>query len=138
MRLHLVVEIDEDFVQRQLAMEHDAAGVERLGVVHRAALFHDELHDVADVFVRANDEGLDDRLADFVDDARVGQMRGIIDQQDFAARGQDFVNDAGIGGDDVHVVLAPEPLLDDLHVEQAEEAAAESEAERDANFPAGR
>jgi hypothetical protein len=31
---------------------------------------------------------------------------------------------------EVEVVLALEPLLDDLHVQQAEEAAAEAEAER--------
>ena len=134
MRLNLVVEIDQDFVQRQLAMEHDAARIERLGVIHRAALLHDELQHVADVLVRAKDEGLHDRLADFLDDARVGQMRRVIDLQDFAVRRQDFVNDAGRRRDDVHVVLAPEPLLDDLHVEQAEEAAAETEAERDRAF----
>ena len=34
------------------------------------------------------------------------------------------------GGDEVEVVLALEPLLDDLHVQQAQEAAAETEAER--------
>ena len=47
-----------------------------------------------------------------------------------------LVNDGRVGGDDVHVVLAAEPLLDDLHVQQAEEAAAEAEAERDASSPA--
>jgi len=30
----------------------------------------------------------------------------------------------------MHAVLALEPLLDDVHVQQAEEAAAEAEAER--------
>ena len=34
-------------------------------------------------------------------------------------------------GDEVEVELALEPLLDDLHVQQAEEAAAEPEAQRD-------
>ena len=77
---------------------------------------------------------LHDRLADFLDDARVGQVRRIVDLHDFAARRQHLVNDARIRGDDVHVVLAAEPLLDDLHVQQAEEAAAETEAERDRAF----
>ena len=35
------------------------------------------------------------------------------------------------GRDQVHVELALEPLLDDLHVQQPEEPAAEAEAERD-------
>ncbi len=41
--LQLVVEIDQDLVQRQDAGEHHAALVERLGVVHLPALLHDEL-----------------------------------------------------------------------------------------------
>jgi hypothetical protein len=42
----------------------------------------------------------------------------------------DRVDDAGRGGDEVEIIFAGEPLLDDLEVEQAEEAAAEAEAER--------
>ncbi len=67
-------------------------------------------------------------------DARVGQVRRIIDLDMLAVGRDDFVNDAGGGGDDVHVVLAPEPFLDDLHVQQAEKAAAKAEAERDGAF----
>ena len=36
------------------------------------------------------------------------------------------------GGDEVEVIFAGQPLLDDLQVEEAEEAAAEAEAERGA------
>ena len=43
----------------------------------------------------------------------------------------DLVLDRRRGGDEVQVELALQALLDDLHVEQAEEAAAEAEAERD-------
>src|SRR5690606_11749822 len=42
----------------------------------------------------------------------------------------DAVDHARRGGDQVEVELAREPLLDDLEVQQAEEAAAEPEAER--------
>ena len=42
-----------------------------------------------------------------------------------------MVLDRRRGGDEVQVELALEALLDDLHVEQAEEAAAEPEPERD-------
>jgi hypothetical protein len=45
--LQAVVEIDEDFVERQRAAQHDARGVERVGVVAGAALLHDEIEDVA-------------------------------------------------------------------------------------------
>ncbi len=43
---------------------------------------------------------------------------------------RDLVDHRGRGRDEVEVELALEPLLDDLEVEQAEEAAAEAEAER--------
>ena len=42
----------------------------------------------------------------------------------------DLVDHVGRGRDQVEVELALEPLADDLHVQQAEEAAAEAEAER--------
>jgi hypothetical protein len=51
-----------------------------------------------------------------------------------AGRGLDAVDDRGRGGDEVEVVFAGEPLLDDLEVQQAEEAAAEAEAERGAGL----
>ena len=38
------------------------------------------------------------------------------------------------GGDEVEVIFAGQPLLDDLEVEEAEEAAAEAEAERGAGL----
>ena len=40
------------------------------------------------------------------------------------------VGDGRRGDEEIEVELALEPLLDDLHVQQAEEAAAEAEAER--------
>ena len=62
----------------------------------------------------------------------VGQLGRVVDLDDAAAVGQDdVVFDRRRRGDEVEVELALEPLLDDLHVEQAEEPAAEPEAERD-------
>jgi hypothetical protein len=45
-----------------------------------------------------------------------------------------LVDHAGRGGDEVQVIFAGQPLLDDLEVQEAEEAAAETEAERCAAF----
>ena len=44
------------------------------------------------------------------------------------------VDHARRGGDEVEVIFAGQPLLDDLEVEEAEEAAAEAEAQRRAAF----
>ena len=132
--LHLVHEIHEDFIQREIHAEHDAARVKRLGVIYEAALVHDELEHGRNVFVRDHDEAAHDGLARLGDDGRVGEVFGIVHAQHFAVRLHDFVNDGGIRGDDVHAILAPQPLDDDLHVQQAEESAAETEAERDGRF----
>ena len=45
-----------------------------------------------------------------------------------------MVDDAGIGGDDVHAVFAAEAFLDDFEMEEAEEAAAEAKAQGDGAF----
>ncbi len=129
-----VVEVHEDFVEGDEGGDHDAAGVDRLRVVHGAAFFHHELHHVADVFVGDHDEAFDDGFADFLDDAHVGEVGWVIDFQAFAVGADDFVDDARVGGDDVHVVFAAEAFLDDFHVEESEEAAAEAEAEGDGAF----
>ena len=50
----------------------------------------------------------------------------------------DFVGDGRGGLDDLDVVLALEAFLDDLHVQQAEEAAAEAEAQGVGGFRARR
>ena len=126
-----VMEIDEDFVQRDERRQHDAPVVERFGVVHAAALFGNEGHHVADVFVRANHERLDHGFLDLFDEGDFGQEGGVIYVLTRAVGHGDFVNDAGIGRDDVHVVLATEPFLDNFHVQQAEETATEPEAEGD-------
>ena len=60
-----------------------------------------------------------------------GSAAGLSTASDVAVGRQHLVLHVRRGGDQVDVVLAPQALLHDLHVEQAEEAAAEAEAERD-------
>ena len=50
------------------------------------------------------------------------------------SRSSDLVDDGRRGRDEVHVVFALEPLLHDVHVQQAEEAAAKAEAQRLRDF----
>ncbi len=91
----------------------------------------------AEVFVGRVDRRLDPRLVDLLDAAGIGVVGRVV-QHDlaravgFAGAQHDAVDHAGRGGDQVEVVFARQPLLDDLEVEQAEEAAAVAEAERGA------
>ena len=73
-------------------------------------------------------------LLDFGHDAGRRKLGGVIDLDDFAGGGGDAIAHAGRGGDEVDAKFALEAFLHDLHVQQAEEAAAKAEAERDGIF----
>ncbi len=71
---------------------------------------------------------------DFVDFAGIGPARRVVDFDQFAVGFGDLVAHAGRGGDEVEVEFALQALLNDFHVEQAEKAAAEAEAQGDGTF----
>ena len=73
-----------------------------------------------------------------LDGAGVGHVLRRVDGEHLAVRLGHAVLDGRRGGQQVEVELALEPLLDDLHVEQAEEAAAEAEARARGSTPARR
>ncbi len=62
------------------------------------------------------------------------QLRGIVERDDSAVGLQHFVDDGRRAADELQLVFALEALLDDVHVQQAEEAAAEAEAEGARDF----
>ena len=64
-----------------------------------------------------------------VDQCRIGQAARVVYLEAFALLRVDLIRDVGHGRDDIHVELAVEPLLYDLHVQQAEEAAPETESQ---------
>ena len=88
------------------------------------------MHHIADVFAGDHDEDIHHRLADFLDALRVGEKRRVIDDHLGAVSHRNVIDHRRIGGDDIHVELAPQALLDDLHVQQTEEATTEAKAKR--------
>jgi hypothetical protein len=72
----------------------------------------------------------DDGLADFLDRPLIGHFGGVLDHQHLAVGAHHLVDHAGRGGDQVLVELALEALLHDLHVQQAQKAAAKAKAQR--------
>src|SRR5690606_10774506 len=70
------------------------------------------------------------RLLDRGDLDHVGHVGRVVQFLRRAVDEVHAVDDGGRGGDQVEVELALQPFLDDLQVQQAEEAAAEAEAER--------
>src|SRR5690606_32111260 len=84
----------------------------------------------AHVIGRREDVGADDRLADLLDQVALRQLGGVVQRHHAAVGLQDLVHHGRRGADQVEVVLTLQPLLHDLHVEHAQEAAAETEAHR--------
>ena len=108
------------------------ARVADIGQLHllAAALVAQRQHR-AEVVVRHHDRRLDPRLLDVVDHAAgSGMSAGLCSSSIVAVGRWTLVDDRGRGRDQVEVELARQPLLDDLEVQQAEEAAAEAEAQR--------
>ena len=102
---------------------------EVLHVVEAAAALVAELHHRADVLLGDDHGGLDVRLLHRLDLVR--HLGGVVHLDPLAAGTRlDAVGDGRGGHDQIEVELALQPLADDLHVQQAEEAAAEAEAER--------
>ena len=87
-----------------------------------------ELHHLADAVLRDDDRCPHVRLLDPL--ALVRHVGRVVHLEPLAGWRLDQVRDGRRGHEQVEVELPLEPLADDLHVQQAEEAAAKTEAER--------
>ena len=75
-------------------------------------------------------EALDEGLAHLGDPRRVGHVGRVVDGDDLAVGQRHLELDRRHRRHQLEVVLALQALAHDVHVQQAEEAAAEAEAER--------
>ena len=135
MRFQPVVEIEHHFVERQF-VGHLRAAADIGQVLLDAAAVLAQLQDRAEIFVgayRSSPRSTARRCCSIL--LGSGMSAGLCSSICAGAVGQlDLVDHRRRGGDQVEVVFAGQPLLDDLEVEQAEEPAAEAEAERGAGF----
>ena len=137
-RLQLVEEVEHDLGQRDVVDELDPVLGEVLHLLHLAPARLREVHERADVLRRREHRDRDVRLLDRLDLIRRRQRRRVVDDLDPAVGQVGEVFDVRRGGDEVDVVLALEALADDLHVQEAEEAAPEAEARARPTSPARR
>ena len=115
-------------------MQLDKPCVEILHILIVAAALLTERHDIADKLVRRNYRDLDVRLVRLGNARNLRIIMRVIDH-DNAAVGLDYlINNARKRGDKLQIELALQPLLNYLHMQHSEEAAAEAEAERDGAF----
>ena len=127
------MEVEEHLGERDVVDDDVAVGARTGHVELRAAPVLAERDDRADVLVRHVDRELHERLLDALDVLTIGGSFAGLSTMTISPPSPglvDVVDDARRGRDEVEVELALEALLDDLHVEQPEEAAAKAEAER--------
>ncbi len=129
-RLQLVEEVEHDLGERQVVGELHALGREVVHAGVTAAALLAELHHRPDVLLRAEDRRADVGLADLLDPRRVGHVGRVVDGHDVAVGQRHLELDRRHRRQQLEVVLALQALAHDVHVQQAEEAAAEAEAER--------
>ena len=128
-RLQLVEEVEHDLGQRHAVVHLHAVGADVLHRAHLAAMVLAQVHHRADELLRRDDVGGHHRLDDPLDLA-VGELARIGDVVDRVVLRGHLVRHVRRGGDQVESEFAFQALGDDLHVQQAQEAAAEAEAQR--------
>ena len=132
--LQPVVKIEHDFVERQFVRQHDARRREVFEFLLHAAFFLAQLQHAAHRILRRDDHRGQDGLLDSLNRSGRRKFRGVVDFQDVARGRRDAILHARRGGDEVDIEFALEPLLNNLHVQQAEKAAAKAESQRDGIF----
>ncbi len=115
-------------------MQLHQMGVQILHVLELAPALLAHGHDVAHVVVGGDDGHLHVGLLGVLNGAGVRVVVGVVHPHHGAVGFVDVVDDAGQGGHQVQVELPLQPLLDDLHVEHAQKAAAEAEAQGHGGF----
>ena len=129
-----IKEIVDDLVEGHLIVELHQVGVEILHVLKLAAALLTHGHDVAHEVLRCDDGHLHIGLFGVLDSAGVGVVVGVIHLHQRAVGFIHMVDDGGQRGDEVEIELTLEALLNNLHVEHAQEAAAETKAQGHGRF----
>ena len=111
-------------------MQLNQAGIQILHVLIHAAAVLTEGHDVANIVVRGNNRNLNIWFIGLCDHGRIRIVMGVIHHDGCAVGFFDTVDDRGQSRDQLEVELALEPLLNDLHMEHAQKAAAKTKAQR--------
>ncbi|MND80258.1 hypothetical protein D3C80_720260 [compost metagenome] len=95
-----------------------------------AAFFDTQRDDVTQEFLRHQHVTLGDRLTQLFDIVQRRQLGRAINVNRLFAGSFHFIHYRRCGGDQLQIVFTLQTFLDDLHVQQAEEATTEAEAQR--------
>ena len=129
-----IEKVINDLVQGHLVMQLHQMGVQILHILELAPAVLTHGHDVAHILVGGDDVHLDVRLLRPLDEGGVRVVVGIVHRHQFAVGLINVVDNGGEGGHQIQVKFPFQTLLNDLHVEHSQEAAAETEAQGGGGF----
>ena len=124
----LVVEVEDDFGQWHLVVEDGAFLRKNFLVTEDATAGVAQFDQVANRFVGADDFEFDDGLPDGLHGVGVGKVGRVMDLQLAAIFEVDLVRHGGGGLNNLDFAFAFQAFLHDVHVQHAQEAAAEPKA----------
>ena len=94
-----------------------------------AAFVQAQAHDGTDEIGAGDDGGTNIGLLNMVDERRLGKTTGVVHFLAASLLVVNHIRHVGHGGDDIHIKLAVEAFLHNLHVEQSKEATTETKAQ---------
>jgi len=116
------VKVHQDLGQRDLKVEHHSTRVQVFHLVEHAAMARCELHKRSDILCGREKADMHPRLAYLFDLRHVWELCRVIDLNDLTAGQEHFVLYARRCGQQVDLVLTLQTLLNDLHVQEPQEA----------------
>ena len=127
--LQLIIEINDNLAKWQHKVNLYPIAANILLINQFTTLVKTERHNGSDEVGSSNDGGTDIGFLNMVNHGLVRQSGGVMYLLHLSLFGVAHIAHIGHCGDDIHIELAIQTLLDNLHVEQAEETAAEAEAQ---------
>ena len=115
-------------------MQLHQIGVQILHILKLSPAILAHGHDIAHILVGSDDIHLHIGFLGVLNGAGIGIVVGVIHLHHGAVGLVDVVDDGGQRGDQVQVEFPLQPLLDDLHMEHSQKAAAEAKAQRHGGF----
>ena len=129
-----VKKVVDDLVQGHLVMQLHQMGIQILHILEFAPAILTHGHDIAHILVGGDDIHLDIRLLRPLNNRGIWVVVGVIHCHHVAVGFIDMVDNGGQGRDQIQIEFPFQPLLNDLHMEHSQKAAAEAEAQRGRGF----
>ena len=128
-RLQPVVEIEHDFIERQIIGNHrPLADIVQIGL--HPAPFLAEFEHRAEIIIGRQYGRADPRFLDRLDLGWIRQISRIVEFEGLAIPQHDPIDDRRRRRDEIEIEFALQPLLNDFKMQKTQKAAAEAKAER--------